>query len=637
MTIPMSNQNKKIRRFYLFLFVISGYFIFSQNEANNWYFGNQAALSFSSNPPTLLLSSAMNAGEGCASVSDGGGNLLFYSNGVNVWNNNHSIMANGSGLLGNVSSSQAVLIVKQPGSLSNYYVFTQDQLGGANGLNYSVVDMTLAAGLGSVTVKNAPLYTPSCEKLAAARHCNGKDAWILTHDFNSSQFRVFLLSSAGLSPNPVITSIGSTITNTLATAGYLKVSPNGRKIACANSGTVQIGNFELFDFDNMTGVLSHSLALTNIDFPYGCEFSPDGSKFYGGNYSNSAITQWNLCASSNSAILSSSYAISTGTITPFAMQIANDGKIYISYGSKQYLGLINNPNNLGSAMNFTLNGLSIAPKVGVLGLPNFINNYNKPIHAAFSSTIVCSSASFVVPAQPTLAATCSITPYPTTGYLWDFGELSSGSANASSLSNPSHVYQSVGSYSVNLIIYSPCAIDTLKQIVTISNSTPTFAIAGPSLICTGEKAILTATGAANYSWSVLPGTSNTASVQVSPTVTTLYTVSSTNTLTGCKFVQQFTMQVNKCMGIESNLSSAESITVFPSPAEEILYIKFESKNKKGMLYEIEIISQLGQVVLFKKVNEASTEISVNSWEKGLYLIKIKSDERTAYKKLLIDK
>ncbi|MGO8056139.1 hypothetical protein, partial [Rhizobium leguminosarum] len=68
----------------------------------------------------------MDATEGVATQSDKNGNLLFYTNGIDVWNRNHEIMPNGTGLFGSQTSTQSGIIVPQPGSDSIYYVFTVD-------------------------------------------------------------------------------------------------------------------------------------------------------------------------------------------------------------------------------------------------------------------------------------------------------------------------------------------------------------------------------------------------------------------------------------------------------------------------------------------------------------------------------
>src|SRR5688572_15782308 len=91
---------------------------FAQKERNIWYFGNKAGLDFNTSPPSVLNNSQMNTDEGSASIADAQGNLLFYTNGENIWNKNHQVMANGSGLMGSFSTSQSALIIKRPGSNS---------------------------------------------------------------------------------------------------------------------------------------------------------------------------------------------------------------------------------------------------------------------------------------------------------------------------------------------------------------------------------------------------------------------------------------------------------------------------------------------------------------------------------------
>lgn len=96
----------------------------------------------------------MTSVEGCASVADRStGTLLFYTNGIEVWNAQNQIMPNGTGLLSGASqsASQGVIIVPQPGSVSRYFLFTVDEEfnNGANGFRYSIVDMSLDGGNGA--------------------------------------------------------------------------------------------------------------------------------------------------------------------------------------------------------------------------------------------------------------------------------------------------------------------------------------------------------------------------------------------------------------------------------------------------------------------------------------------------------
>ena len=124
--------------------------------ANFWYFGYGGAIDFISGTPVAVPGSAMNTSEGAASISDANGTLLFYTNGVSVYDNTNHRMPNGKNLWGHDNTTQSVLIVPDPGNGNLYYVFTVDQLGGQHigeagdlgmgGLSYSVVDITLNGG-----------------------------------------------------------------------------------------------------------------------------------------------------------------------------------------------------------------------------------------------------------------------------------------------------------------------------------------------------------------------------------------------------------------------------------------------------------------------------------------------------------
>lgn len=89
------------RNLLLLVLSLNIFVVFGQNEANNWYFGYNAGLSFSTDPPTPLTNGALVTGEGSAVISDVNGNLLFYTDGSTVWNANHVVMPNGTGLLAN--------------------------------------------------------------------------------------------------------------------------------------------------------------------------------------------------------------------------------------------------------------------------------------------------------------------------------------------------------------------------------------------------------------------------------------------------------------------------------------------------------------------------------------------------------
>ena len=255
--------------------------VYSQGEANIWYFGDHAGLDFNSGVPVALTNSQMLTHEGCAVLSNGGGQLLFYTDGVTIWNKNHQIMLNGSGLMGDFSSTQSAIIVPKPGSSTLFYVFTTDYEAHSNGLRYSIIDLSLDGGLGGITsTKNILLYTPSCEKLTVVKHANTADFWIITHGWNNNNYYSYLLDTNGVNPIPIISSIGTLIPRPFVSSGadatgVIKISPDGNKLVSILEGLDLV---ELFDFNTATGVVSNQQQLTNNKGSlYGAEFSTDNA------------------------------------------------------------------------------------------------------------------------------------------------------------------------------------------------------------------------------------------------------------------------------------------------------------------------------------------------------------------------
>src|SRR5689334_20241397 len=112
-----------VLRFFLLTLIVFPNLSQAQKENNVWYFGNGAGIDFNSGSPVGLNNGALFTVEGCASIADASGNLLFYTDGVTVYNKVHSVMTNGLGLLGGNSSSESAIIVPMPGSSTLYYIF----------------------------------------------------------------------------------------------------------------------------------------------------------------------------------------------------------------------------------------------------------------------------------------------------------------------------------------------------------------------------------------------------------------------------------------------------------------------------------------------------------------------------------
>lgn len=480
----------------LFICLLIAFALGAQNENVNWYFGSYAGLNFSTNPPTILNNSAMYSSEGCAAVSDGVGNLLFYTDGITIWNKNHQIMANGTGLMGHPSAAQSGLVLKQPGNPNLYYVFTVDVAGGTNGLRYTIVNMALAAGMGSVTVKNTLLYSPCTEKLTAVRTSNGSDFWVVTHEWGSANFRSYKLTAAGVNTNCAVSTTGlihggSNIQNAV---GCMKISPNGQKLGLAISNQ-PFNSIELFDFNTFNGVVSNQCTLSTNGFVYGVEFSPNSSKFYAtqinvGGFFMPCLTQWDLTNNNNSVIQGSAYNYFAGVnqnIQNFGMQLAPNGKIYIASYLSHSLSVINNPDLQGAASGFVNLSQNLGAGVVLIGLPAFLSMpyAAKNITATYKNQSCNGDVDFYSPVSfSTSLSNNSVSGFSATSMQWDFGDPSS-SANTATTCYTTHHYHQTGNYTVTLIIHYTNGVDpdTLRSQVSILQIEPTFTVSGNTVIC----------------------------------------------------------------------------------------------------------------------------------------------------------
>jgi hypothetical protein len=370
--------------FLLFAFQVASA---QQNRANNWFYAHHAGITFNTGNPTTLGGGQTQTNEGTSCMSDNAGNLLFYSDGVKVWNRNHDVMPNGTGLHGDGSSTQSCLIIPWPERPNLYFLFTAPNYSANFGLEYSVIDMTLDGGFGDVTSeRNIMLMDSSTEKLTAAMHRNGREVWVVGHKFESNDFYAWKISVTGIDTIPVISSVGTLhqsytwdTDSRQNKIGTMKISPCGTQIACV---ALYDSFAELFDFNDSTGVVSNPLYLGVWpgSFPYGVygvEFSPACSKLYISSCNPSFVVQYDLSVPVAAAILASADTVISSSSEYFGtLQNGPDGRTYLSRAGYNYLGCITEPEQAGSACQYVASYVNAGnTATAIYGLPNFIVNW----------------------------------------------------------------------------------------------------------------------------------------------------------------------------------------------------------------------------------------------------------------------
>ena len=533
------------RSYLLLIFTIFTLNLFAQKETTWWYFGNNAGISFTGTggAPVVQTNGKMSNAEGVSSISDSKGRLIFYTDGEIVYNRKHNIMVNGGGggagganLTGHNSSTQSAVIVQQPVRTWLYWIFTVDEEWKTRGFQYSVVDTTKNGNDGQVTQKNIPILTPSVsngspdvfnvkgtapEKVAAVKHANKVDTWIVNHTGGDNNFYVWLLNARGLNA-PIKSTVGPTWStgNKGYSKGYMKFTPDGTKLVCAIAGNQgggggysgNLGRIEIYDFDNLTGKLSNPKIIDNtniksgvgnISSVYGVEISPNGRYLYisfyipstspfGGD-GNDGIWQLDLLAG-NAAGIGGSCVKVVNTLTTYAgggMQLGPDGKIYLararwSGGSAGYLSCISKPNCQGTACTFIDNAIGLGGKTSMFGVPTFINSFLNKAEFDWGSN----AANLCENSLTKLFVTDST---GVDSVKWNFDDPSTGTLNTAKGFNVTHKFSSPKSYNVFVQLYrkvvSPdCYADTARKKLTIFPN-PKVDLGNDTVICQGGEAV----------------------------------------------------------------------------------------------------------------------------------------------------
>ena len=389
----------------LILVTLSAY---AQREATQWLFGKRAGATFDGCSPLTFTVGEHFANEGMATIANAAGELQFYTNGLTFWDNQHQIMPGGElpphwtleGSYDYTTTTQAALIVPQPGATDRYWTFmTSPRAGDLSDGRFCYY--TIGRGPGPdrrLQVESGPvcLTDSLTERLTGVKHSNGQDFWVITQAYRpaantaqqSGDLLAYRVTAGGVATTPVISPTGRTFRRVAAAennTGYLKASPDGARVAYvyweANAAKTVFDNvIGVFDFDAATGRASNptfaDLRREGESF-YGLEFSPDGSKLYVSSERN--LLQYDLNRPDWPAHGQILYRFGNTLPTIFgrkSLQLAPDGRIYFT--NNGHLGCVLNPNLAGSRAGAVpyfdiIRGSGSAQ----VGLPNFVQSYLK--------------------------------------------------------------------------------------------------------------------------------------------------------------------------------------------------------------------------------------------------------------------
>ncbi len=424
-------------------------------------------------------------------ANDTAGNLLFYSTGCEVYHRNFELMENGDGIspgdfcktpsfgFGNIRSGNITLPI--PGQWDKHLFFhlnaQVDDKGNflVHNLLVTTIDMSANNGMGRVVSKNEVVVEDSLiDAMAAVRHGNGRDWWVVVPRGTNREFWTILIGPNGIQEKilrtlpPPYFPFSKTIKSTdppfnlipvdeyqfEVGGGQISFSPDGRFFCrvCPRGGFIDLYRFDrcVGDFKLMRNfrMLDDPLQGDLGAFAAGVTFSPDSKILYFNN--GYGLFQFSLVQNgfhTREPILIENYDEYKEfnlSVNFFQMRNAPDGRIYMGTGNgTRYLHVIENPNELGEACNFRQRGIHLPKYNGwvINYFPNFnlrddpygtcdtlgINPYGGPPYADFevvNNPVVDGRIKFFVPTDSPIT---QLSVYAITGqFLRRLGGFSPG-------------------------------------------------------------------------------------------------------------------------------------------------------------------------------------------------------------------
>jgi len=474
------------------LFLINSTFLLSQDKL--WYFGDGFGLDFRQSDSPVLLTDGSSSRfiESGSTLTDASDNLLAYTDGINVWGKNHSLIRNGSDLLGISTPTQGALFVPRDSTHDNYFLFTVNP--GSirpSSLSYSELIFHDSSPLGEIVMetKNSRLLKDVTEKMIAV----GDDLstiWLIVHKADSDEFYSYPIIKGEIR-SPVISNVGSVHTREHI-QGQMKINKSKTKLAL----TAGIGIIELFDFDIVTGNLSNVISLNSMKildkdaFNYGIEFSESGDLLYVTEsqvlFDSIYISQFDLSNVSENAINQSKITFTAferrGQLAGItcALQRGPDDKIYVGRDEYSYISYIKYPNLRGDDATFIDDGIYLGPGRGFEGsgfhneVPDFpINN---DITTAIIDTCYNPSVELLLCENEDILLSV---PQGASDMLWSDGAV-----------DFDNLIDEVGNYSVTYVIDNCLFIDSFEisslRIPSISLALPFSECADSNIFVVGE-------------------------------------------------------------------------------------------------------------------------------------------------------
>jgi surface protein len=158
-----------------------------------------------------------------------------------------------------------------------------------------------------------------------------------------------------------------------------------------------------------------------------------------------------------------------------------------------------------------------------------------------------------------------------------------------------------------------CVASTPSTLIVTVNPLPNVAITTTdSVLCLGQTANLTATGATHYAWNT---NDSTVIITITPSINTSYNVTGIDS-NGCANVANITQLVSTCNGLGNTGTAPSKMNIYPNPSNGTFNIQLNTNAK------VIITNALGQVFMNDDLKTGNYNTVLSNVVNGVYFVKV---------------
>lgn len=319
-------------------------------------------------------------------------------------------------------------------------------------------------------------------------------------------------------------------------------------------------------------------------------------------------TSYSVSGTNSLGCVTSAPAISNITVNPAPVISVNNGTIcsgssftITPSGANTYTFLngsaIVSPTVTSS---YSVSGTNTLGCVSLLPGVSIVTVFPLPLVTAYASnTQVCTGQSV------------TLTGGGANSYTWTNGIL-----NGIPFSPTAGAVYTVSGTDLNSCVNSTTISIMLMPLPTLSLT------ATPTILCAGETCSIIASGANSYTWNT---NQNGPLLQVTPTLTTTYSVTGSN---GCTSTASITLNVSICEGLSESAGDLSVFNLYPNPNTGLFSIE---------IYEtahLRILNSLSQIISIKTCEAGKHLFDIQNVENGLYFIQVITNHDTHNYKMI---